>query len=195
MKNGITHTRKPHGRGTSAISRTEGITLGFGRLTRFASSNRDLRVKLAMTAFLFVLLFLSACNNDSFDKRTVIPEAEWRQEDRVAFDVDINDTISPYEFGIGLRHLENYRYSNLFVFLHTTMPNGNHTHDTIECTLATPEGRWIGKSSGSMRDLTVPLNENLLFPLSGTYHFEIEQAMREPVLKGISDIGLYIEKQ
>ena len=195
MKNGITHTRKPHGRGTSAISRTEGITLGFGRLTRFASSNRDLQVKLAMTAFLFVLLFLSACNNDSFDKRTVIPEAEWRQEDRVAFDVDINDTISPYEFGIGLRHLENYRYSNLFVFLHTTMPNGNHTHDTIECTLATPEGRWIGKSSGSMRDLTVPLNENLLFPLSGTYHFEIEQAMREPVLKGISDIGLYIEKQ
>ena len=142
-----------------------------------------------------LVITLSACNNDSFDKRTVIPETEWRQEDRVAFDVDINDTISPYEFGIGLRHLENYRYSNLFIFLHTTMPNGNHTHDTIECTLATPEGRWIGKSSGSMRDLTVPLNENLRFPLSGTYHFEIEQAMREPVLKGISDIGLYIEKQ
>ena len=46
-----------------------------------------------------------------------------------------------------------------------------------------------------MRDLTIPLNENLRFPLTGTYHFEIEQAMREPVLKGISDIGLYIEKQ
>jgi len=140
-------------------------------------------------------LVLASCDNDSFDKRTVIPEAEWRQEDRVAFDVDINDTISLYSFGIGLRHLENYRYSNLFVFLHTRMPNGNLTHDTIECTLATAEGKWIGKSSGSMRDLIVPLNENLLFPLSGTYHFEIEQAMREPVLKGISDIGLYIDKQ
>lgn len=144
---------------------------------------------------LTLFLFFTSCSDDDFDKRTVIPEAEWKQENRVAFDVDINDTISPYEFGIGLRHLENYRYSNLFVFLHTTMPNGNHTHDTIECTLATPEGKWIGKSSGSMRDLTVPLNENLLFPLSGTYHFEIEQAMREPVLKGISDIGLYVEKQ
>ena len=144
---------------------------------------------------LFFLIVLAACTSESFNKRTVIPEAEWRQEDRVAFDVDINDTINPYLFGIGLRHLENYRYSNLFVFLHTKMPNGNITHDTIECTLATPEGRWIGKSSGSMRDLLVPLNENLLFPLTGTYHFEIEQAMREPVLKGISDIGLYIEKQ
>ena len=142
-----------------------------------------------------LMLVFTACTSESFNKRTVIPEAEWRQEDRVAFDVPINDTISPYLFGIGLRHLENYRYSNLFVFLHTRMPNGNVTHDTIECTLATPEGRWIGKSSGSMRDLLVPLNENLLFPLTGTYHFEIEQAMREPVLKGISDIGLYIEKQ
>ena len=135
------------------------------------------------------------CSSSNFSKRTVIPNAEWALENRVAFDVPIDDTLNGYVFGIGLRHLENYRYSNLFVFLHTRMPNGNITHDTIECTLATPEGRWIGKSSGSMRDLVVPLNENLGFPLTGTYHFEIEQAMREPVLKGISDIGLYIEKQ
>ena len=144
---------------------------------------------------LLMTMALASCTTDSFNKRTVIPEAEWRQEERIAFDVDINDTLSPYLFGIGLRHLENYRYSNLFVFLHTKMPNGNVTHDTIECTLATPEGHWIGKSSGSMRDLLVPLNESLLFPLTGSYHFEIEQAMREPVLKGISDIGLFIEKQ
>ena len=190
-KTDITKTTRRHGGGTviprkrNAISRALAQPILHGRL----------RVKPAMTALLFVALFLSTCTSESFNKRTVIPEAEWRQEDRVAFDVDINDTISPYRFGIGLRHLENYRYSNLFVFLHTRMPNGNVTHDTIECTLATPEGRWIGKSSGSMRDRIVPLNDNLFFPMNGTYHFEIEQAMREPVLKGISDIGLYIEKQ
>ena len=144
---------------------------------------------------LFLTALLASCTSKSYNKRIVIPEAEWAIENRVAFDVDINDTLTPYRFGLGLRHLENYRYSNLFVFLHTRMPNGNVTHDTIECTLATPDGRWIGKSSGSMRDLLIPLNENLLFPLKGPYHFEIEQAMREPKLKGISDIGLYIEKQ
>ncbi len=142
-----------------------------------------------------IVLACTRCSSSNFSKRIVIPDAEWAQENRVAFDVPIDDTLNGYVFGIGLRHLENYRYSNLFVFLHTRMPNGNITHDTIECTLATPEGRWIGKSSGSMRDFVVPLNENLRFPLTGTYHFEIEQAMREPVLKGISDIGLYIEKQ
>lgn len=163
-----------------------------GALPQFSIHNSAFSI---ITLIIGLALAFTGCTNDSFDKRTVIPEAEWRQEDRVAFDVDINDTVSGYEFGIGLRHLENYRYSNLFVFLHTRMPNGNLTHDTIECTLATPQGRWIGKSSGSMRDLTVALNENLQFPLAGTYHFEIEQAMREPILKGIADIGLYIEKQ
>ena len=185
MKNDITNTKRRHGGETSAISRALGYPL----------LHRRLRVKPAMTTLLFIALFLSSCTSSNFNKRAVIPEAEWAQENRVAFDVSIDDTLSCYKFGIGLRHLENYRYSNLFVFLHTRMPNGNVTHDTIECTLATPEGRWIGKSSGSMRDLIIPLNENLLFPLKGTYHFEIEQAMREPMLKGISDIGLYIEKQ
>lgn len=142
-----------------------------------------------------LLLAVASCTSSNFNKRVVIPEAEWPQESRVAFDVSIDDTINGYVFGLELRHLENYRYSNLFVFLHTTMPNGNHTRDTIECTLATPEGRWLGKSSGSMRDLRIPLNEQLRFPLTGDYHFEIEQAMREPVLKGISDIGIFIEKQ
>ena len=148
---------------------------------------------LAMTAGL--LMSLVSCGSRGFDQRVVISEAKWEVENRVPFDVTVNDTLGIYAFGLNLRHLENYRYSNLYVFLHTTMPNGNVTHDTIQLLLATPEGRWIGKSSGSMRDLHITLNPNLRFPLTGSYHFEIEQAMREPVLKGISDIGLFIEKQ
>ena len=142
-----------------------------------------------------VLLVMAGCRSRGFDERKVITNCAWDMEEQVPFDVTVNDTTTNYVFGISMRHEENYRYSNLYVFLHTTMPNGNRTHDTIECVLATPEGRWVGKSSGSMRDLRIPLNPSLRFPLTGTYHFEIEQAMREPVLHGISDIGIYIENQ
>ena len=146
-------------------------------------------------AVLASALLLSSCGGKGFDERVVIPEAAWDVNNRVPFDVTVNDTTGIYAIGMNLRHLENYRYSNLYVFLHTTMPNGNKTLDTIQCLLATPEGRWVGKGSGSMRDVRVVLNPNLRFPLEGSYHFEIEQAMREPVLKGISDIGLFIEQQ
>ncbi|MBR4390891.1 MAG: gliding motility lipoprotein GldH [Bacteroidales bacterium] len=142
-----------------------------------------------------VAVLLSACGSHGFDQRVVIPEAAWDVENRIPLDVTVNDTVGIYSFGMGLRHLENYRYSNLYVFLHTIMPNGNMTHDTIQCILATPDGQWVGKSSGSMRDVKITLNPRMRFPLEGTYHFEIEQAMREPVLKGVSDIGLFIEKQ
>lgn len=138
---------------------------------------------------------LYSCSSAVFSERKVIPEAKWHQDSLVSFDVIVNDTTNGYLFGFDIRHMENYKYSNLYVFLHTTMPNGNIAHDTIECIIAAPNGRWIGKSSGSMRDLHIPLNPNLQFPLSGNYHFDIEQAMREPVLKGITDIGIFIEKQ
>ena len=149
----------------------------------------------ALATSLLLLMMLTACGGKGFERRVVIPEARWEVENRVPFDVTVSDTLGIYAFGLSLRHLENYRYSNLYVFLHTTMPNGNVTHDTIQCLLATSEGQWLGKSSGSMRDLRVTLNPNLRFPLAGSYHFEIEQAMREPVLRGISDIGIFVEKQ
>ena len=140
-------------------------------------------------------LVLFGCGSHGFDQRVVIPEAKWDVENRVPFDVTVNDTVGIYSFGMTLRHMENYRYSNLYVFLHTTLPNGNMMCDTIQCLLAAPDGRWVGKSSGSMRDMRITLNPAMRFPLTGAYHFEIEQAMREPVLKGISDVGLFIEKQ
>lgn len=139
------------------------------------------------------LFALSSCNNTQYNERYTIPEGRWKQNNKARFELTINDTIQSHQFSISLRHMENYRYSNLFVFLHTTMPNGNVTHDTLECTLAMPNGRWIGKGSGSMRDIKVILNPALRFPLKGNYIFEIEQAMREEPLIGIADIGITIQ--
>lgn len=139
---------------------------------------------------------MSSCSSSMmYDESVVIPEAKWDNKNVPYFDVKVEDTISVYSFALNVRHMENYRYSNLYIFLHTTFPNGNVTHDTIECTLAYPDGSWVGRGSGSMRSDKILLNPNLRFPLDGVYHFEIEQAMRDDILKGIADIGISIEKQ
>lgn len=149
----------------------------------------------------YILILLAAtvtssCVNDNiiFDESVIIDNASWNNEDMPYFDVEVEDTISNYAFYLNIRHLENYRYSNFYMFLHSTFPNGSLTHDTIECFLAYPDGRWIGEGSGSMRASKILLNNNLRFPLKGTYHFEIEQAMRDDVLEGITDIGIQFEK-
>lgn len=146
--------------------------------------------------FLAIAFLLTSCGNDKlFNDSVVIPEAKWDNRMIPFFDLTVNDTLSDYAFYLNIRHLENYRYSNLFIFLHTEFPNGNVTHDTIECTFAYPDGRWMSKGSGTIRSASILLNPALRFPLSGSYHFEIEQAMRDEVLKGITDIGISFEKQ
>lgn len=137
-----------------------------------------------------------SCGNKNviYDESVIIPNASWDNNELPYFDIMIDDTLSDYNFYFNIRHLENYRYSNFYMFLHTTFPNGNQTHDTIECILAYPDGKWIGDDSGSMRSLKILFNDNLRFPLKGNYHFEIEQAMREPVLNGVADVGLCFER-
>ena len=144
---------------------------------------------------MLMIIFLSSCGdkNSIYDESVVIPNASWDNKNFPYFDIQVDDTISSYDFYLNIRHLENYRYSNFYMFLHTTFPNGNQTHDTIECILSYPDGRWIGDGSGSVRNLKILLNNNLRFPIRGNYHFEIEQAMREPMLDGITDIGLRVE--
>ncbi len=143
-----------------------------------------------------IAILLVSCGNDKlYDESIVIPEAKWDNENIPYFDVTVEDTLVDYSFYLNIRHLESYRYSNLFLFMHTEFPNGNITHDTIECTFAYPDGRWMGKGSGNMRSAKILLNPALRFPLSGVYHFEIEQAMREKELNGIADIGICFEKQ
>ena len=145
---------------------------------------------------LILAILLTSCGNDKlYDESVVIPEARWDNENIPYFDVIVDDTLSDYAFYLNIRHLENYRYSNLYVFLNTEFPNGNVTRDTIECTFAYPDGRWMSKGSGTIRSAKILLNPALRFPLSGNYHFEIEQAMRDEVLKGITDIGISFEKQ
>ena len=146
--------------------------------------------------FALVTVLMTSCSSDKlYNESVVIPEAKWDMENRPYFDVTVDDTLTDYAFYLNIRHLENYRYSNLFIFLHTEFPNGNVTHDTIECTFARPDGSWMSKGSGTIRSAKILLNPALRFPLSGDYHFEIEQAMREEVLKGITDIGISFEKQ
>ena len=63
---------------------------------------------------LAITVMLSACGGSGFEQRVVIPEAKWSVEHRIPFDVTVNDTLGIYAFGLSLRHLENYRYSNLY---------------------------------------------------------------------------------
>lgn len=146
-----------------------------------------------LIVFIF-LLFAIACNTGSFYSKTLDMEGTWKRSDTVVFCVNIPDAGHHFNFYIDIRNNTDYRYSNLYVFLHSEFPNGNITHDTLEFILAKKDGEWIGKGMGNVKENNILIRPNLIFPDTGTYCFTLEQAMRVEELQGIEDIGIRIEK-
>ena len=119
----------------------------------------------------------------------------WDSKDKVRFDVMINDISSAYSFYINLRNTGDYPFCNLFIFLKTTFPDGRYAIDTIECTLADKEGKWLGSGISDVKFNRLLFRKGVHFPQKGNYIFELEQGMRIRELTGISDVGIRLEKE
>jgi gliding motility-associated lipoprotein GldH len=143
---------------------------------------------------LLCLLFVSCNRNVVYSKYEKLPEEGWATENKLSYEVDIEDIAPPHNVFLTVRHADAYPYSNLFVFLTTTYPNGKTTVDTLECVLANKKGEWQGDGAGDLWDNKIPLKQNVKFPMPGKYKFTFEQGMRTNPLPLILDFGMVIEK-
>lgn len=150
----------------------------------------------------FAVCILASCNkNVVFSKYERIEETKgWPAKQLISFETEMTDTNQLYNVYINVRNAETYPFKNLFMFLHTTYPNGTTSIDTIECVLANEQGHWLGKGLGDLYDNTILFKKNAHFKQAGKYKFAFEQTMRygnkneiDPLFL-IMDIGITIEK-
>ena len=147
--------------------------------------------------FLFIIfsVLLYSCGSGIvFDKNKTITGEKWNREDKITFDVKIEDTLLPTDFFLNVRNTTDYRFANLYLFINTIFPDKKFARDTIECILSTPEGKWLGKGISRLKESHILLKKGIRFPKKGIYRFEIEQGMRKEQLEGIADIGIRIQK-
>jgi gliding motility-associated lipoprotein GldH len=141
------------------------------------------------------LAFLSCENNTVIDKYERIPNAKWKNDEPVTIIADLAEPKAIYDIFFQVRNTTDYSFSNLFLFITTTMPDASKTRDTVECYLADPEGNWVGKGFGKIKESRWLMRKGMMIRKPGLYKFEIEQAMRVEELEGITDVGLKIVKQ
>ncbi|MFL5754458.1 MAG: gliding motility lipoprotein GldH [Bacteroidia bacterium] len=159
------------------------------------------RTKGILLSSLALLLLLSCNKSTVYSKyESIDVDKGWAKGQQIKFEVDIKDTVSRNNVFINVRNADSYPFRNLFLFLHTTYPDGNVKTDTLECLLSDEKGQWLGKGAGDLWDNTIPFKRNVRFPMAGKYVFSFEQAMRSgdktaiDPLPLILDIGLTIEK-
>ncbi len=141
-----------------------------------------------------MITFSSCDQNRIYEKNVRIPDASWDLNNILEFETEINDLSLLYNFYINIRNTTDYKYSNIYFFINTTFPSGEVAHDTLECLLADYKGKWLGKGFGKIKESHILFKSSFRFPQTGLYKFEVEEAMREDTLKGITDIGIRIVK-
>ncbi|MEO5569662.1 MAG: gliding motility lipoprotein GldH [Bacteroidia bacterium] len=152
-------------------------------------------ITISFIAFVVISICFSSCDPDRvFEKNEKITNNNWDQNAPLVFLVNLDDTLNPYNVYINVRNAGFFGFSNLFLFINTRFPQGQIERDTLECTLASPDGRWLGSGSGDIWDNRILFKKNVRFPQTGEYRFELIQAMRINPLPGIMDAGIRIEK-
>lgn len=137
---------------------------------------------------------ICGCTNNGsvLDDSVALPNKVWAYNNRAGFDVKIMDAAVDYKLSLNLRVTGNYKYSNIFVLITDPVKKGKALR--WEFKLAEPDGRWLGKGSGNLYSFQIPFRKNYRFPAAGTYHFQIEQNMRDNPLHEVSDVGLRVAK-
>ena len=153
------------------------------------------QIRIFIPLVIVPLMFFAACDSRRvFEENISIPENKWLADKPVVLQMNITDTVLPHNVYINLRNASHYPFSNIFLFLNTTFPDGRRDRDTLEIMLAGPDGKWLGDGLGDIWDNRVLFKKNVAFPQVGEYRFELVQAMRLDPLPGIRDVGMRVEK-
>lgn len=166
--------------------------------------NKEILKKTINLVFFVVAisLFFSSCDEKrEFDEYKTIQGNSWDKNQEVNFYFSITDTIQRKNVFINLRNNKDYPFSNLFVITEMNFPDGNRVIDTLEYDMTDVTGKFLGSGATDIKENKLFYKENIVFPSSGNYSFKIKQAMRKnneiegiQTLKGITDVGLRIEK-
>jgi gliding motility-associated lipoprotein GldH len=154
-----------------------------------------------LSFLIFALLLLSCNSNAVFDQYSPIENQQWHSEKSLEFKVKNRDTISENNVFITVRNNKDYAFSSLFLIAKIEMPNGFKVIDTLEYEMTDASGNWLGSGFTDLKENKLFYKENVVFSEIGTYKFNIQHATRsindiegKNPLKGITDVGLRIEK-
>ncbi len=136
-----------------------------------------------------------------YDQYKPIEKHSWDSEQPVNFIVSNSDTISIKNVFINIRNNKNYEFNSLFLIAKMEFPSGYKVVDTLEYEMTDAFGNWLGSGFTDIKENKLFYKEHVVFSEKGDYKFKVYQATRSindiegtNPLKGITDVGLRIEK-
>ncbi len=140
-------------------------------------------------------IIAAACNNNAvFEKNQPLEKEQWEYANVQKFDVEITDTTAKYNLYVNVRHSFKFEWRNMWVNITTQFPDSTKFNKRVNLLLSEADGRWFGDCLYDNCDISIPIQQNALFPKAGTYHFTIAQDMRINPLDKVKSVGFKVEK-
>jgi gliding motility-associated lipoprotein GldH len=144
---------------------------------------------------LAVLISLTACDPRKItDEYHTIRNSSWNADSVQHFSFTILKKDVNHNIYFNVRNDRSYEFSNLWLFVTLVAPDGKTKTDTVQLVLSDPSGKWLGKGFSGIYDNRLIYRKNVYFPDPGPYAVHIRHGMRPTDLKGITDIGIRVEK-
>ncbi len=157
-------------------------------------SNKILKSSIIIFTIAVVSLMQGCIKGGVYEKNINIPEYKWDYNYIPQFEVAITDTNAIYNTSINLRFHDAYKYSNLWLKINITAPDGTASNSRFEVTMADASGKWLAQGLNEIYILNTPFIKNVKFKKAGVYKISIEQDMRTNPLNAILSVGYKVEK-
>ena len=150
---------------------------------------------------LCLVLLISAslsCNTTigTFEKNITIPDHNWKSSFKPEISFEIEDTSSRYNLYVVIRHLDAYRYNNIWVNVEMQFPGDTARSQSLDLRLATDDRGWLGSGMDDVFEHRVLITKDPQYlQRKGIYRFRLEHLMREDPLEYVMNIGIRVEKE
>lgn len=156
------------------------------------------KLYLNISIILLSSVFFFACDKDRiFEENRDIKDGNWFADTIPVYKIKIEDNKLNYNLCFNIRNRSDYSFSNLYMKYYLLDSTGSQISSQMtEMYLFEPKtGSPFGKGVGDLFDHQYVAVNNLTFPHNGNFTIKVKQYMRENPLKGITSVGIRIEKQ
>ncbi len=166
-------------------------------MAKFLHIHSLLNIRLKILCCICAMMSVSGCNwtTGVFEKNLEFKGHLWPASIKPDISFEITDTVSMYNLYIVLRHTDAYHFNNIYLRATFKEPGDakGKTGD-YDLQLATNGKGWVGTAMDDIYDARILIQPKTKFRKTGTYHFHLEQLMREDPLMFLLSAGLRIER-
>ena len=150
----------------------------------------------------YLVFLLLGCISSPYPLEYKTIDGNWSASQKLTFTIEETLLEAPCNLYLHLRNTDDYSYSNIFLIAQIKDSTQVYAQDTLEYAMANPDGSWIGKGFGEVKESVLWWKENLTLETKGPLTVSVQHAMRNfrnedgvAKLEGIVGVGLGIVRQ